>query len=163
MLKMKRNIKQTCRREISRENERQLERETEVTREGPGGEESYHRDYDHRPVQQWHQVNIAELKSTSTEFTIEIGLPVTQPNAFISLWPMVIWYVSAIQLISLSPEPMSGAGTSMPGPAKDTNTQVRQIGETWKYIRPTAWNRDTSRVGSKTIFSASILQGQGSL
>jgi len=30
--------------------------------------------------------------------------------------PKVWEYVSAIQLISLSPVPMSGAGTSMPGP-----------------------------------------------
>lgn len=32
--------------------------------------------------------------------------------------PRVLAYVSAIQLISRSPVPMSGAGTSIPGPGK---------------------------------------------
>ena len=36
---------------------------------------------------------------------------------------MVSEYVSAIQLISLGPVPMSGAGTSIPGPAQ---TIIRQ-------------------------------------
>lgn len=33
-------------------------------------------------------------------------------------------YVSAIQLISLSPVPMSGAGTSMPGPVKNNDQNL---------------------------------------
>lgn len=45
-----------------------------------------------------------------------IGLPVTQACALMSWKPTVLAYVSAIQDISRSPVPMSGAGTSTPGP-----------------------------------------------
>merc|ERR1712037_1002949 len=41
-----------------------------------------------------------------------------QADAFIFWYPIVLANVSAIQAISLSPVPMSGAGTSMPGPKK---------------------------------------------
>ena len=47
-----------------------------------------------------------------------IGLPVTHACEFILPNPSVMAYVSAIQAISFSPVPMSGAGTSTPGPLK---------------------------------------------
>jgi len=37
--------------------------------------------------------------------------------------PNVWWYVSAIQLISRGPVPMSGAGTSIPGPKYNAHTR----------------------------------------
>lgn len=46
------------------------------------------------------------------------GLPVMQAEALRLPKPMVLEKVSAIQAISLSPVPMSGAGTSSPGPRK---------------------------------------------
>ena len=47
-----------------------------------------------------------------------MGFPVTQAEALMSENPTVLEKVSAIQDISRSPVPMSGAGTSMPGPRK---------------------------------------------
>lgn len=46
-------------------------------------------------------------------------------NVFMNHYlPRVFEYVSAIQLISLSPVPMSGAGTSMPGPVSEQRKQL---------------------------------------
>lgn len=47
-----------------------------------------------------------------------IGFPVTQACALMSWKPTVLAYVSAIHDISRSPVPMSGAGTSTPGPGQ---------------------------------------------
>ena len=64
-------------------------------------------------------------------------------------WPNVWWYVSAIQLISRGPVPMSGAGTSIPGPQQNTHTHCHQYSILYvhHYYQPASQpaSKETSR------------------